>query len=66
MRWVGNVACIGEVRNTYKILIGRPEGKRWFVRFRLRVQLKWILIEIGGRMENEFIWFRINFNGWFY
>jgi len=26
--WAGNVACIGEMRNAYTILIGRPEGKR--------------------------------------
>jgi hypothetical protein len=28
MRWVGHVACIGEVRGAYKILVGRPEGRR--------------------------------------
>jgi hypothetical protein len=27
MRWVGNVALIGEM-NTYNILVGEPEGKR--------------------------------------
>jgi hypothetical protein len=28
VRWVGHVACMGEMRNTYKILVGKPEGKR--------------------------------------
>jgi len=28
MRWVGHVACMGEMRNAYKILVGKPEGKR--------------------------------------
>jgi hypothetical protein len=29
MRWAGNVACMGGGgRNTYRILMGRPEGKR--------------------------------------
>jgi hypothetical protein len=28
MRWAGHVAHIGEIRNTYKILVGKPEGKR--------------------------------------
>jgi hypothetical protein len=28
MRWAGNVACIGAVRNGYKILVGEPGGKR--------------------------------------
>jgi hypothetical protein len=26
MRWVGHVACMGEVRGVYNILVGRPEG----------------------------------------
>jgi hypothetical protein len=25
---MGNAACIKEKRNTYKVLIGKPEGKR--------------------------------------
>jgi hypothetical protein len=28
MRWAGNVARIGMKRNAYKILAGKPEGKR--------------------------------------
>jgi hypothetical protein len=28
MRWVGHVACMGEERNVYKVLMGMPEGKR--------------------------------------
>jgi hypothetical protein len=28
MRWAGNVVRTGAVRNTYKILVGKPEGKR--------------------------------------
>jgi hypothetical protein len=27
MRWVGHVAGIGEKRNTYRILVGKPEDK---------------------------------------
>jgi hypothetical protein len=27
-RWAGNVARIGEGRNAYTVLVGRPEGKR--------------------------------------
>jgi hypothetical protein len=27
MRWVGHVARMGEERNVYRILMGRPEGK---------------------------------------
>jgi hypothetical protein len=28
MRWAGHVARMGETRNAYKILVGKPEGKR--------------------------------------
>jgi hypothetical protein len=28
MRWVGHVARIGEKRDAYRILVGKPEGKR--------------------------------------
>jgi hypothetical protein len=28
MRWAGHVACMGQGRDVYRILVGRPEGKR--------------------------------------
>ena len=28
MRWTGHVACIRERRCAYRVLVGRPEGKR--------------------------------------
>jgi hypothetical protein len=28
MRWAGNLARMREKRNPYKILVGKPEGKR--------------------------------------
>jgi len=28
MRWVRHVACMGEMRNVYKILVENPKGKR--------------------------------------
>jgi hypothetical protein len=28
MRWAGHVARIGEERKVYKVLVGKPEGKR--------------------------------------
>jgi hypothetical protein len=28
MRWTGHVARMGEKRNTYRILVGKPQGKR--------------------------------------
>jgi hypothetical protein len=29
MRWVGHVTQMGEMRNAYKILVGKPEGISW-------------------------------------
>jgi hypothetical protein len=28
IRWAGHVARMGEKRNAYRILVGKPEGKR--------------------------------------
>jgi hypothetical protein len=28
MRWAGNVACMEERRDIYRVLVGKPEGKR--------------------------------------
>jgi hypothetical protein len=36
MRWVGHVARMGEKRNAYRILVGKPEGKRPLGRPRCR------------------------------
>ena len=36
MRWAGHVARMGERRDVYSVLVGKPEGKRPLVRPRLR------------------------------
>jgi hypothetical protein len=36
MRWAGHVARIGEGRGVYRVLVGRPDGKRPLGRPRLR------------------------------
>ena len=28
MRWAGHSACMGEERGVYRVLVGKPEGKR--------------------------------------
>jgi hypothetical protein len=28
MKWMGHIACMGEMRNAYSIFVGKPEGKR--------------------------------------
>jgi hypothetical protein len=46
MRWAGHVARVGEGRNLYRVLVGRPEGRRPLGRPRRR----W---EDGIRMDLE-------------
>jgi hypothetical protein len=36
MRWAGHVACMGEERKVYKVLVGKPKGKRPLGRMRCR------------------------------
>jgi len=36
MRWAGHVARMGERRDVYRVLMGKPEGKRPFGRPRHR------------------------------
>jgi len=36
MRWAGHVACMGEERGAYRVLVGKSEGKRPMGRSRRR------------------------------
>jgi hypothetical protein len=49
MRWAEHVARIGEKRNVYRLLVGKPEGKRPLERPRRRSKynIKKDLLEIG-------------------
>jgi hypothetical protein len=49
MRWAGHVARMGEVRGVYRVLVGRPEGKRPLGRLSRRREdnIKLDLREIG-------------------
>jgi hypothetical protein len=54
MRWAGHLARMGEKRNAYRILVGKPEGKRPLGRPRRRWvdNIKMDLREIGwGGMD---------------
>jgi len=54
MRWVGLVVCMGERRDAYRVLVGRPEGKRPLgrPRFRWEDNIKMDLQEVGwGGMD---------------
>jgi hypothetical protein len=45
MRWVGHVARMGDMRNAYRIRVGRPEGKRPLERPGVygKIILEWII-----------------------
>jgi hypothetical protein len=49
MRWAGHVAQMGEKRNAYRLLMGKPEGKRPLERplHRWVANIKMDLLEIG-------------------
>jgi len=54
MRWVGHVARMGERRSLYRVLVGKPEGKRPIGRSKHRWEdnIKMDLQEVGcGGME---------------
>jgi hypothetical protein len=48
MRWVGHVALMGKKRTAYRILVGKPEGKKLLVRPRLMLEDN---IKMDRRME---------------
>jgi hypothetical protein len=54
MRWAGHVARMGEGRGVYRILVGRPEGKRLLGRPRRRWEdnIKLDLRETGIDVAN--------------
>jgi hypothetical protein len=45
MRWVGHVAHMGEGRNVYGVLVGKPKGKRPYEDLGVggRIMLRWTL-----------------------
>jgi hypothetical protein len=49
MRWVGQVACMGEGRGVYRVLVGKSEGKRPLggPRHRRENNIKLALQEVG-------------------
>jgi hypothetical protein len=49
MKWVGHVARMGEKRNAYRLLVGKPEGRRPLGRLRRRWvdNIRMDLVEVG-------------------
>jgi hypothetical protein len=65
MRWAGHVACMGEDRNVYRVLMGKPEGKRPHGRPRRRWEdgIRMDLRENGCRVQSGCSWLRIGPDG---
>jgi hypothetical protein len=66
MRWAGHVARMGEKRNAYRILMGKPQTKQPLGSLGVdgRVILKWILEKSDGVEWPGFIWLRLGISGW--
>jgi hypothetical protein len=60
MRWAGHVARTGEMRSTYRILVGKPEGDHTEeLRISERIILQWVLWKDCGNLWTGCIWLRI-------
>jgi hypothetical protein len=65
MRWAGHVARIGEKRNAYRLLVGKPEGKRplgrprrrWMDNIRMDLgEVGWGDVDWIGRAQDRNRW----------
>jgi hypothetical protein len=65
MRWVGHVALMGEKRNVYRLLVGKPEGRRPLGRQDVGgwIILGWILKRWDGVTWTGLVWLRIGTGG---
>jgi hypothetical protein len=63
MRWVGHVGRMGDGRKVYRVLVGKPEGKRPLGSPRHRwedgIKMDLSKIGLGEGVLNEFTWLRI-------
>ena len=65
MRWAWDVARLGEGRDVYRVLMGKPEGKSPMGRPRHRWEdnIKLDLQEVGCELWNGLGWFRTGTDG---
>jgi len=61
MRWVGDVACMGEERGVYRVLVGKPERRRTLGRPRCRWvdNIRMDLLEVDVGIWTGLGWSRI-------
>jgi hypothetical protein len=62
MRWAGHVARMVEGRGVYRVLVGRPEGKR-SLGVGGRITLSWTLGRWGCMGRTGFNWLRTGSSG---
>jgi len=63
MRWVGHVACMGQKRGVYRVLVGKPEvrrplgrpRRRWVDNIRMDLQEvgRWYMDWIGLAQDRD-------------
>jgi hypothetical protein len=65
MKWAGYVARMGEGRGAYRVLVGRPEGRRPLGRPRRKWKdnIKMYPQEVGWGTLTGLIWLRIRTGG---
>jgi hypothetical protein len=65
MRWAGHVARMGEGRNVYKVVVGKPEGKSNLEGQGIdgRMGSKWTLGRLAWGVWSGFNWLRIGIVG---
>ena len=65
MRWAGHVARMGEERGVYRVLVGKPEGRRPLGRPRRRWvdNIRTDLQEVGCGYMDWMCWPRIQTGG---
>jgi hypothetical protein len=65
MRRTGHVARMGAKRKAYRVLVGKPEGRRPLgrPRYRWMDNIKWILEKQDGMVWTGLIWLRIGISG---
>jgi hypothetical protein len=61
MRWAGNIACMGEIRNPYKILVGIANERNHLEDLGVdgKTTVKHIFMKEGMRIGPRFIWWAL-------
>jgi len=65
VKWTEHVACMGDRRSAYRVLVGKPEGKDHLENINVdeSIILKCILKKWDGKAWTGLIWFRIGTGG---